>query len=286
MIKIISASKYYEEIKNISPISSGDSKLDALLKGGFIPGPIYFLYGPKKILSSILMKTAVNSLKKYEKDSDSQSIAYIDGENHFDPYLISKFAVSNHINPSFVLKHIVVSRTFTWDQMVEVLHEKLSNLNENGINLVLVAGITSMFEKMSQSNASSSNRQYKGSRNHFSLNSKIFQDLKMMFFGLNKITERFKPIIILTGPLHSKSEYRPAGGHILSHFSGIIVGIHENHRFFEYSLDQHPFLPNQKKKLWKSHLIRQNSRKGNMLLKTLHNLTLDKYLTTFVKKDE
>ena len=260
--------------------------LDALLRGGFVPGPVYFLYGPKKTLSSILMKTAVNSLKKNDEDPPSHLIAYIDGENRFDPYLISKLAVSNRLNPSIVLQHIIVSRIFTWDQMVEVLYEKLSTINGNKINLVLVDGITSMFEKTSQLNDSLGKGVYNGSITQNSLNSKAFHDLKMMFLGLNKIIERFNPIIILTGPLHSKSENRPAGGHILSHFSGIIVGIHENLRYIDYSLDQHPFLPNQKERFWSSPLSRQSPQKRNKFSKTIHNLTLDKYLTKFSKNDE
>jgi len=260
--------------------------LDTLLRGGFIPGPVYFLYGPKKTLSSILMKTAVNSLKKNDEDPPSHIIAYIDGENRFDPYLISKLAVINRINPSFVLKHIIVSRIFTWDQMVEVLYEKLSTINENKVNLVLVDGITSMFEKTSQLNDSIGENRHNKPINQNSLNSKAFHDLKMMFLGLNKIIERFNPIIILTGPLHSKSKYRPAGGHILSHFSGIIVGIHENLRYIDYSLDQHPFLPNQKERFWSSPLSRQSPQKRIKLSKTLHNLTLDKFLTKCSKNDE
>ncbi|MHA1475973.1 MAG: hypothetical protein ACTSQ5_12395 [Promethearchaeota archaeon] len=286
MIKIITASEYYEGIKQFSPISSGDPMLDVLLRGGFVPGPVYFLYGPKKMLSSILMKTAVNSLKKNDEEQPSHSIAYIDGENRFDPYLISKLAVSNRLNPSSALEHIIVSRIFTWDQMVEVLYEKLSTINKNRINLVLVDGITSMFEKTSQLNDSLRKKRYNGPITQKSLNSKAFQDLKMMFLGLNKIIERFNPIIILTGPLHSKSEYRPAGGHILSHFSGIIVGIHENLRYIDYSLDQHPFLPNQKERFWSSPLSRQSPQKRIALSKTIHNLTLDKYLTKCSKNDE
>jgi RecA/RadA recombinase len=286
VIKIITASEYYKDIKQFSPLSSGDPMLDALLRGGFVPGPVYFLYGPKKILSSILMKTAVNSLKNNDEEQPSHLIAYIDGENRFDPYLISKLAVSNHLNPSIVLKHIIVSRIFTWDQMVEVLYEKLSTIDENKINLVLVDGITSMFEKTSQLNDSIRKKGYNGPITQNSLNSKAFQDLKMMFLGLNKIIERFNPIIILTGPLHSKSKNRPAGGHILSHFSGIIVGIHENLRYIDYSLDQHPFLPNQKERFWSSPLSRQSPQKRNKFSKSIHNLTLDKYLTKFSKTDE
>jgi len=260
--------------------------LDVLLRGGFVPGPVYFLYGPKKTLSSILMKTAVNSLKKNDDEQSSPLIAYIDGENRFDPYLISKLAVSSHLNPSSVLKHIIVSRIFTWDQMVEVLYEKLSTINENKINLVLVDGITSMFEKTSQSDNSLRKRRGNNSTSQNSLNSKAFQDLKMMFLGLNKIIERFNPIIILTGPLHSKSENRPAGGHILSHFSGIIAGIHKNLRYIDYSLDQHPFLPNRKERFWISLLSRQSPQKKIAFSKTIHNLTLDKYLVKFNKNDE
>ena len=50
------------------------------------------------------MKAAVNSLKKNDEEQSSHLIAYIDGENRFDPYLISKIAVSNPLNPSSAFK--------------------------------------------------------------------------------------------------------------------------------------------------------------------------------------
>lgn len=278
MIRIITASEYYENIKQSPPLHSGDPTLDSLIRGGFISGPVYFLYGPREVLSLTLMKTAVNSFKAtIDGGYASHTVAYIDGENRFNPYLISKLAVSNNLDPSYVLKHTIVSRIFTWNQMVEVLHEKLSSLNENHLKIVLVAGINSLFEETAQPKNMSSKRVDYGFKHQFSLNSKPFQDLNLMFLGLNKIMKHNRPIIILTGTLHSKSQYRPSGGHLLSHFSGIIVGIHDSLRYIDYSLDQHPFLSNHIERYWKPSHLRQIPQKSGNFLKIAHNLTLDQY---------
>jgi hypothetical protein len=257
MAHLQTASEYFAEIKRHPPLPSGDSALDSLLGGGFLTGPVYFLYGPKNHLARILMQTAVNSfLPKIDGGQASHHVAFIDGINRFNPYLISKLAVSKHLSPQHVLKRILVARTFTWNQMVEVLEEKLIDLQDDRINLVVVSGMTTLFEGVSQEIP----HDIPYGKNP-PLNSSAFHDLKSMFSGLNRIAQETKPIIILTGPLHSKSHFRLAGGHLISHFSGVVVGLHEKERFIDYTLDQHPFYPFRQTRYWKPLLTKNQGKK-------------------------
>ncbi|MCK5345711.1 MAG: hypothetical protein KAR20_20015 [Candidatus Heimdallarchaeota archaeon] len=271
MSDLQTASEYFAEIKRHPPLSSGDLTLDLLLGGGFLTGPVYFLYGPKNYLSRILMQTVVNSfLSKIDGGRESHHVAFIDGINRFNPYLISKLAVSKHLSPQYVLKRILVARTFTWNQMVEVLEEKLIDLQDDHINLVVVSGMTTLFEGASQEIPHDIPYGKKPL-----LNSSAFHDLKSMFSGLNRIVQETKPIIILTGPLHSKSHFKPAGGHLISHFSGVVVGLHEKERFIDYTLDQHPFYPFRQMRYWKPLLTKMKEKKAPG---RFQNRTIDAFL--------
>ena len=271
MSELQTASEYFDEIKRHPPLKSGDSTLDSLLGGGFLTGPNYFLYGPKNYLSRILMQTVVNSfLPKIDGGRAAHHVAFIDGINRFNPYLISKLAVSKQLSPQYVLKRILVARAFTWNQMVEVLEEKLIDLQDECINLVVVSGMTTLFESISQEVPH--NIPY-GKKPQ--LNSSAFHDLKSMISGLNRIIHKTKPIIILTGPLHSKSHFKPAGGHLISHFGGVVAGLHEKERFIDYTLDQHPFYPFRQIRYWKPLLTKL---KGKKRPGSFQNQTIDAFL--------
>ena len=276
-LNMISASEYLSQIKKQHSLSSGDSILNELLGGGFLQGIVHFLHGAKQHLSLILMKTAVNSFKSsIDGGLALNRVLYIDGENRFNPYWISKMAISNGLSPEFVLQQILVARAFNWNQMVELMEEKLMLHTEERIDLILVAGLTSMFEENLSQNSSSS-------ESH-SLNAKMYRDLNRIFSGLKRITQHSSPIIVLTGPRHSKSNYRPAGGKILSHFSNIIIGLREHPRFIEYSLDQHPFYPYKVQRFWKIVEIikeRLKSSKGGLQSQTT---TLDSFLAKNCKE--
>ena len=131
-------------------VSSGDSTLDELLGGGgFHKDLVYLLYGNKesnKKITNILLTTAVNSQKPHINGGlgDGIKVAFIDGNNRFNPYNISKYAVSQKLSPRRVLENIFIARAFTWDQMVELLEHKLSKLEQ--IKVVLISGITTLFQ--------------------------------------------------------------------------------------------------------------------------------------------
>ncbi len=215
---------------SISLISSGDGTLDELLSGGFHRDLVYLIYGDKKLTTNILLTTAVIAQKAFTNGGLGEGIrvAFIDGNNRFNPYNVSKFAVSQNLSPRKTLENILISRAFTWDQMVEILENRLSTLED--VKIVLISGITTMFE---------------GYEKH------TFEDLLRTIDGIKQILWKTNPLIIITAPLHENSLFRPKGGKILSHFGNVLVMINDDERFVEYVLVQHPYLPENRLLKWK-----------------------------------
>lgn len=211
-------------------ISSGDPTLDELLSGGFHRDLVYLLYGDKKLTTNILLTTAVIAQKAFCNGGLGEGIriAFIDGNNRFNPYNVSKFAVSQNLSPRKVLESILISRAFTWDQTVEILENRLSTLED--VKVVLISGITTMFENYEK---------------------QTFEDLLRAIDGIKQMLGKTKPLIIITAPLHEHSLFRPKGGKILSHFGNVLVMINDDDRYVEYTLVQHPYLPEKRLKKWK-----------------------------------
>ncbi len=233
------ATELYEKIKRQKPLSSGNPTLDDLLQGGFLPHLSYYIHGSKYILNTILMNTAVSFFlapvdggKSGGKNGCDHKIGYVDGLNRFNPYYISKLAVSQKLGIQHVLKNILVSRVFTWNQMVEVLQEKIYRM-EN-IDMILVAGLTNMMNEEEEQRESGAQ----------------YQDLKKIFDGLNRSIEKFNPTIIMTGPRDPRSTYKPLGGNMLRHFCNVInspvIAISSSNSTLSY-----PTKPNDFGYLWK-----------------------------------
>lgn len=228
-------------------ISSGDSTLDELLGGkGFHKDLVYLLYGDKKKTTNILLTTAVISQKSREHGGlgDGVKVAFIDANNRFNPYSVSKFAVSQNLSPRIVLENILIARAFTWDQTIELLENRLSKLEH--VKVVIVSGITTLFPSYEKKN---------------------FEELLRAINGIKRILSNTKPLIVITAPLNEFSAFRPKGGKILSHFGNVLVSIIDNERFVEYTLVQHPYLGEKRLLKWKP---REPKRRNSM-----KNMTLD-----------
>jgi hypothetical protein len=220
----------YEKNKLSPPISSGDKTLDELLSGGFHRDLVYLLYGDKKLTTNILLTTSVIVQKAFSNGGLGEGIrvAFIDGNNRFNPYNVSKFAVTQNLSPQKVLKNILISRAFTFDQIIEILENRLSMLED--VKVVLISGITTMFEGYEK---------------------QTFEELLRAIDGIKQILWKTKPLIIITAPLHENSLFRPKGGKILSHFGSVLVMINDDERYDEYVLVQHPYLPEKRLLKWK-----------------------------------
>lgn len=228
--KFDSGFKVYQQNNRVPIISSGDSTLDELLGGGFRKDLVYLLYGDKKKTTNVLITTSVISQKSFSNGGLGEriKIAFIDGNNRFNPYNVSKFAVTQKLSPTTVLENILIARAFTWDQMIELLENKISTLGQ--VKVVLISGITSLLQNYER---------------------QTFEDLLRAIDGIKKILERTKPLIIITAPLNEYSLFRPKGGKILSHFGNVLAMINDDERYTEYSLVQHPFLPENRLLKWK-----------------------------------
>jgi len=239
----------YNKNKRIPSVSSGDSTLDEILgDNGFQKDLIHLLYGDKKKCANILLTTAVLAQKSFNNGGfgEEVKVAFIDANNRFNPYNVSKFAVSQNLSPKKVLENILIARAFTWDQMVELLENKLSKLEP--VKLVLISGITTLFQ---------------------SYEKQTFEDLLRAINGIKTILSKTEPLIVLTAPLNEYSLYRPNGGKILSHFGSVLVMINEDERYTEYVLVQHPFLPENRLLKWKPRIPKRN------LANSTKNMTLD-----------
>ncbi len=240
--------KVYEKMNRASLISSGDSTLDELLEGGFHRDLVYLLYGDKNKTTNVLLTTAVIAQKSFANGGlgDGHKIAFVDGNNRFNPYNVSKFAVSQNLSPQRVLENIIIARAFTWDQMVELLENRLAKLEH--VKVVLISGITSLLQEYEK---------------------QTFEDLLKVIDGIKKILSKTNPFILITAPLNEYSLFRPKGGKILSHFGNVLIQINDDEHFAEYMLVQHPFLPESKLLKWKP---RQPRRKV-----PLKNTTIDRW---------
>ena len=240
--------RVYKKNNKIPLVSSGNTTLDELLSGGFRKDLVHLLYGDKRKTTEILLTTSVIAQKALTNGGfgDGIKVAFIDGNNLFNPYNISKFAVSLHLSPRTVLENIIIARAFTWDQMIELLENRLSTLEH--VKVVLISGITTLFQ---------------------SYEKQTFEDLLKAINGIKQIMSKTKPLIIITAPLNEHSLFRPKGGKIISHFGNVLVLINDDERYVEYILVQHPFLPENRLLKWKP---RSPKRK---LSNPLKNTTLD-----------
>lgn len=240
--------RVYEHKNDLPRISSGDSTLDELLSGGFHKDLIYLLYGDKRKVTNILLTTSVNAQKSLSNGGlgDGIRVAFVDANNRFNPYNLSKYAVSQNLSPTIVLENIIIARAFTWDQMVELLENKLSQLSD--VKVVLVSGITTLFQNFEK---------------------ETFEDLLRAIAGIKRILSKTNPLIILTAPLNEFSQFRPKGGKILAHFGNVLVLIKDEERFTDYQLIQHPYLGEKRMVKWKPRPSKKDPSHN------LRNTTLD-----------
>lgn len=263
---MITAESYYERLKHYPPLPSGDKYLDALLGGGFRRGLVHLIIGPRKKNTEILLRTAVKSfMPRINNGLNMHKVAYIDGNNRFSPYFLSQLAQSMNMNPREVLSNIYVARAFNWSQMVEIIEIKLTKMQ--GVGLVLIDGLTSMFEdectlqtgkqvmKMNKEDplGSIQNPSNYSDVSMISMTSpKPYEDLKSAINGIKKAIAVNDPIVIITAPKHPQSLHKPVGGTLLTHFGCVIVELLETNRFTEYILAQHPFMPQKRGVRWNS----------------------------------
>jgi len=227
----------HKERQGVPLLSTGDAVVDKLLGGGVEPEVVYLFYGDKQVTGNLLYGIIVSVLSRYKTSSEGQ-VVYADAYNRFNPYTLSKMIAAKGMSPTESLDSILISRAFTWEQMVELLENRAVKV-EN-MKLFIISGLTYLFP------------------NH---EMKSFQQLQKALSGVKKVLAKHKPIIVLTGPKHVRSLFRPEGGKILSHFGHVQVLIEDFERKTEYSLIQHPTRAPQTKKRFKPRKPKRRFKK-------------------------
>ncbi|NHI94114.1 MAG: hypothetical protein EAX96_16610 [Candidatus Lokiarchaeota archaeon] len=213
-IQIKPATYVYESKKNFKKLSTGDPELDALLDGGFMAPNLYLLYGNRRIIQKILLTTSINSQLPPNLGgfSESSKVGFLDCNFSFKPFFITRHALFLGLNPNKTLENILISRAFTWENLVELLAERLEVLD---IKVIVVSGLTDFFDPKVKSN---------------------FQDLLTGIGKLKELILKKKLIGIVTTSYADNSKYKPAGGKILSHFVTYMVEIKTRSNRIEYLL--------------------------------------------------
>ena len=236
----------HENKKELPLIPSGDAMLDDLLNGGFRKDTIYLLIGDRKLTSKALVSTSVSA---FVDRNFNKFVAFVDGNNRFNPYSISKLAISRKMSPTRVLEHILISRAFTYDQMIEILEKRVTDL-EN-VEVLLVSGITSMWPNYDQHS---------------------FEELTRAINGIKKVVEKSNPLIVITAPRNAYSKFKPVGGNSLYHFGHALVLMEQTEREVKYTLLQHPSMP--EKQLRK--FVPRKPKRG--MRPSIYDTTLDAWI--------
>jgi len=211
-------------------------------KGGLIPGMLHVFTGPQKFLSGVLMRlSVVAQLPPVIGGINAKHVFYVELNNYFDPYLVSKFTLTKKLTPSKVLERIEISRGFNWDQSVEIVSRHLpAKIRANSI--VLISGLTKWFDPRESTN-------YEGLR-------EMLNGLKKCFYQPNVYMVATAPIAEATAPIAEGSKFKPRGGTNLTHFAGCIISILKPKKtrarstITEYFMSQHPLYPQRRKKYW------------------------------------
>lgn len=223
-------SEKWEEIKLAQRVPTGNEAMDVLLGGGLLPELVHLFYGDRGILTRQALRTCVNFF--IVQGTFNRKVAFIDVNNRFNPYEISKLGASKRLSPKTVLESILISRAFTWEQLVELLEHTLGNV-ESKIGMVIVSGITTLFPA-------------------HDLDS--FEALQKAISGIKKLMVNKGLYLLLIAPKHEHSKYKPKGGKVLTHFGHVLVNVEDGDRLTKYQLIQHPFMAEDEVKKFKARV--------------------------------
>jgi hypothetical protein len=251
---------YWMQKKFERKLDTGLMELNGLLEGGYSRGIVNVLYGSRRPIIRLLLNASINSLlASVDGGLNSGKVIYVDAENTFNPYYLSEKIRALGYQPEELLKRVEVARCFNWNQVVEVVSEKVPLQKPDTL---IVSGYTSMFE----------------------YSEKSFADLQLINGGIKAIM-KYNPVVVLGTSMHMNSELVPMGGKVMTQFGGILISMVEQDRYYELTLQKHPLFPKKSDRVWKEStaltaksLSRTHSK--DKLLKSKHN-TLDSFLETY-----
>ncbi len=206
--------------------------LNQVLGNGFEPGLFHLIYGSSHIIRSILLSMAVVAQLPRERGLNS-AVIFIDNDNIFNPYTLIRLARSVKLNPNMVLSRILVARAFIWNHLGEIVRNLEGILEETRARLVLISGLTTLFEGA-----------YDRKKSHALL--KITNTLK-------NIAVDKEILVVASAHLAKGSKEKPAGGKIIAHIPHILLRVMQQKEQIMFKLIKHPSRPAMETKQWLSY---------------------------------
>ncbi|MEM0320687.1 MAG: DNA repair and recombination protein RadA, partial [Candidatus Nezhaarchaeales archaeon] len=140
------ADELYEKRMRVARITTGSKNLDRLLGGGVetqIITEFYGEYGSGK--TQICHQLCVNVQLPRNLGGLEGSAIYIDCEGTFRPERIVSMSRALGLDPSNVLKNIVVARAYNSDHQMLIVEHAKDIINEKNVKLLVVDSVTGFF---------------------------------------------------------------------------------------------------------------------------------------------
>jgi DNA repair protein RadA len=205
----LSGEEVYEKRQSIGRITSGSTRLNELIGGGFETQAIVEAFGEfGSGKSQIAHQLAVNVQLPLEQGGLDSGAVYIDTENTFRPERIMGMAEHMGLDARETLRNIHIARAFNSSHQI-LLAERAEDLfEEGGSRLLIVDSLTSMFRAEYVGRGTLAERQ---------------QKLGMHLRQLHKIANVYDSCVFVTNQVSAKPDAffgdptRPVGGHVLGH---------------------------------------------------------------------
>ncbi len=200
--------------------------LDRLLDGGLLPGLLTIIH------SNHGAHSLKNLIGRLLEEYAHEGAVVIDGTNQFPAIRLARWARQQRKKPQEVLSKFKVLRPFNYHQCTEAATKYLeTEVQNHPSRLLLVLGCPDIY----LSDEAAKNLSYDQREATFAL-----LELHQALRTIQSLTMKYGLCTIIT----AGSIYRhPLGGPYLRTSAGVVIRCHQGASHWEYTLDQHPFLP-------------------------------------------
>ncbi len=205
------ADKFLEKRKEVGRITTGSKAFDKLLAGGLETQSLTECFGEwGSGKSQIGMQLCVNVQLPADKGGLGAGALVIDSEHTFRPERVVQMAKAQGLDPTKVLKNIIIARAYTSDDQMLIAEQAHEMIKGKNIKLVVVDSLTSLFRAEYAGRGTLASRQQKLNR-HLSTLHKLADLNNLVVYITNQVMAN--PGMFFGDPT------RPIGGHILGHSS-------------------------------------------------------------------
>jgi len=196
-------------------VTTGASKLDELLGGGFESGSLTEIYGEFRTGKTQLCHTlAVTCQLPIENGGGEGKCLYVDTEGAFRPERLVQIAERYGLNPQDVLDNVAYARAHNTDHQTQLLVAAASMMAESRFALIIIDSATALYRSEFNGRGELSVRQV-----HLGRFLRSLQRLADEFGVAVVITNQVVAANLDGGAMFAGPSVKPIGGNIMAHAS-------------------------------------------------------------------